>query len=253
MSREVQAVVSWKDSVSEAEFLEIASADARDGAVLVSVFSSERLSVIFEVMPAALFARVSQSAASLLDTDLTDDLARIKAKVLEIRLKQQQRASFLRKSIELIPNAAPEKEISLYRMLLKAGAGAQARATALSHLPAALLTQVPTPVLSSILTRMSATDRAELVASQPAERAEFLLACLGEKGSKSRLFVETEIAAIRKDLARNQALQEDSGVLWSALVGAVRQRQGRDLALLKSLEPIVDAWVSELSSIQEAV
>jgi hypothetical protein len=235
------------DSVTEKEFLEIAQADVEMGAMLLSALPTTKVAGLLNAMPTELFSQLSEKTGDIFEKNLASEASNIEGTIQSVRERQVKRSAFLEKSAELIPAASPDKEVILYRMLIQAGDLDMVRDTALKSLPSSLVTQVPTEVVQRILTRMNGTDRAELIVSQPQDRANFLLKCMGDSGDKLRDLVDTEVQDVQGDANRVEALREDAETLWAALVGTLRQMQRQNPIFARSLKPIVNRWVKELS------
>ncbi|MEO5666844.1 MAG: hypothetical protein ABIR96_02170 [Bdellovibrionota bacterium] len=235
------------DSVTEKEFLEIAQGNAEMGAMLLSALPTAKVAGILNTMPTELFSTLSDKTGNIFEKNLASESSNIEATIRSVRERQVKRSAFLEKSAELIPSASPDKEVILYKMLIQAGDLDMVRDTALKSLPSSLVTQVPVDVVQRILTRMTGTDRAELIVSQPTERSTFLLNCLGQSGDKLRDLVDTEVQDVQGDTNRVEALREDAETLWSNLVLTLRQMQRQNPVFARSLKPIVNRWVKELA------
>jgi len=235
------------DSVTEKEFLEIAEADVEMGAMLLSALSTAKVSVLLNTMSTELFSSVSEKTANIFDKDVSSEASRIEETIQATRDRQVKRSAFLDKSMELIPTATPDKEVILYKMLIQAGDLDLVKETALKTLPSSLVTMVPGDVVQRILTRMNPTDRAELISSQPADRSNYLLSCLGESGDKLRDLVESEVQEVQSDAGRVEALKDDAETLWGSLVGTLRVLQRQNPVFARSLKPVVNRWIKGLA------
>jgi|GEM_PF-6640906 len=235
------------DSVSEREFLAIAEANPEMGAMIFSVLPTARVASFINAMPSGLFTALSANTGRVFEKDTFAEAAKIEGVIHAARERQVKRLAFLEKSAELIRAADTEKEVILYRMLIQVGDIESVRATALKSIPGSLVTKVPPHFIQNILTRMTTTDRAELIAAQNPTRAEFLLECLGQPGTRMRELVEMDVEKITADESRVDALREDGEVLWLSLVSALRRIQTRDLSFAYALKPIVNRWVNDLA------
>ena len=235
-------------SLSENELIELATRDAELGAILFSILPSSKVSAAMNLLPTEVFTTLSERTTKIFDKDLASEAGRIEKSITDLRNRQTQKSLFMERAAELIPNASPDKEEVLYAMLLKGGDKDAVRDIAMRALPAKLIAQIPKDYMEKLLMRLSSGERAELIASQPHDRANFLLSCLGDPGKKLRDLVQTDVDEVRSSAARLSMLQEDAPVLWASFVSVVRQSQTRDALFARVLRPIVTEWINSMSA-----
>ena len=242
-----EATLSLIDSLTDKEFIDIASGDLNMAAMILSASSTAKVSGLLNQIPTKLFEQVSQKTAEIFEKSISSEAGSIETAIKETRSRQVKRSVFLEKSVELIPSASPEKEMILYKMLIKAGDEELVKDTALKTLPSSMVVFLPTEIVQRVLTRMLPSDRAELIAAQPDDRSTFLMSCLGQPGDKLRDLVESEVSDVRLDDARLSAVQEDSESLWYNLVNTLRTFQRQNQTFARSLKPVVNRWLTSIS------
>jgi len=242
-----ESTLSLIDSLTDKEFLAIANQDFNMAAMILSASSTAKVSGLMNSIPNEVFANVSNKTAEIFEKNIASEASNIESTIQDTRSRQVKRSVFLEKSVELIPSASPEKELILYRMLLQAGDVDLVKETALKTLPSSMVTFLPSEIIQRVLTRMLPSDRAELIASQPSDRSEFLLSCLGSSGDKLRDLVDGEVDDVRLDSARLSALQEDAESMWFNIVNTLRTFQRQNPSFARSLKPVVNRWLSSLT------
>ncbi len=238
-----KATLDLIESISAKEFLSLATARVDLAAIVLTAASTTKSTTLMNSISTAQFESISKEAQNIFDGDIVLRASEIHEAIIDSRSRQTKRNAFLEKSAELLTNASPEKELILYRMLAKAGCMNLIKQSALKELPSSMVCMLPDELIQKVLTRMNPIDRAELIASQPEDRAQFLLKSLGYQGEKLRDLGDAEVDDIKLDAEYYCELQGKADSLWASFVGTLRSFQKNNPAVSVAIRPIIHKWI----------
>ncbi|MEQ1875610.1 MAG: hypothetical protein ABL958_03125 [Bdellovibrionia bacterium] len=214
------------------------------GAVLANIVPPEAAARVYAALPVDVVRKMTESAMSMSEDDVQKKANDLKRVVASMATKRPANA-FLDHAVELVGRVGPAREGVFFANMISAGRFDLLEEAARKYFPAHLIPGLPTLLLKSLINTMSPEARAELVLCVEDKYKGQFLEAIGEKGTKVREYVESQVKAYETDTARKADLAKRGFHVWWDFVKLVRRTVTKDVEFARATEFLLKNWLQE--------
>ncbi len=168
------------------------------GVVFANVLSAKTIGEMFKLLPLETSSEIIEKSTYFKKEDVLAKMPLLKSAMLDFK-ERRERPPFIKRIVDILPNAKAQLEKKLYGTLLKHLTFEDVRDLAVSTLPGALLNSLPESFFKDVVGKMSIEKQVEYFTILDTEERENALNRFAGKGSKGREMIDLELSTILKN------------------------------------------------------
>ncbi|MEC9281431.1 MAG: hypothetical protein VX642_01870 [Bdellovibrionota bacterium] len=149
-----------------------------------------------------------------------------------------------------IKELGPNKESKIFESIIASGDRKLLMEVADKYFPADLIEKIPESALAEFMNSMPLAQRASMLFGFEEERRTKFLSCYQSNANLLDL-INVELSLIEKNAERKAEVLDQKDKLWEDFVTNFRATLSKNVALRKSIQPILEDWASENMGVQD--
>lgn len=216
--------------------------------LLMNVMSTKYISRVIELFTPEEADMALEYSLAFNKNEIETILPEFKTKLLIYQTKKAQNP-FIKKIIELITMASPEREKSLIARLAILGEFETIKNVARDFFPSELVSSLSDSFVERIFRTMSLNEKTELLVSMKDEglRDKFL-SSFAPVGSSARDMMDLEFEKYKENPALLLKNAENADEIWKKFVSIVRSMARNEKGSGEEIDALIDVWVIELKT-----
>ncbi|MBP9682531.1 MAG: hypothetical protein KBD76_14080 [Bacteriovorax sp.] len=215
------------------------------GMIFVNVLSASTISEMFKIMPYEVVAQIIEESSVFRKEEVLAQMPLLKEKLMEIK-SRRERPPFVKRIVDILPNARPEIERNLYGTLLKYLMIEDVRDIAVKVIPTEVVSNLPDSLFKESISSMPLDFQVQYFVSLGDEREKYL-GRFASKGSKAREMIDVEMSGVLKnDLLVRRLTGEKKARIQSEFVEAVRRYLASHPEAQKEASSATLDWLHEV-------
>lgn len=154
----------------------------------------------------------------------------------------------LEKLKQIIPEAGPSTEGTIYEAIARHGNSHSVRLCALRNFPSQLIPLLPTEVLKEAMLQFDSQKRIEYLETLSNEEKDFYLDAFAPEGSKARDIYELDYERICEDASRLTFISANSELISKNFVSHMRSFLRKNTSHQGKVDAIITNWSNDLAS-----
>ena len=152
---------------------------------------------------------------------------------------------FVQKLLKLLPESQPAVENSIFKAIASNTSMTVYKESARSTFPAALIKDLPTAFLKTVLSSYSLKDKVRMLLSIDETLKDHFMEIFAPVGTKANDLLTIEFESIEGDETELVKLQEKSAENWHHFVKYTRREIKNDKQYVSEVSKLVDSWCDE--------
>lgn len=216
------------------------------GVVFANVLSANTVGEMFKIIPYEMTVKIIEESSYFKKDEITAMVPVLKEKLIAMKT-HREKPPFIKRIVEILPNARPEIEKNLYSTLLTHLPADDVRETAMKILPWAIVAQLPDTTFKELISTLPMDFQVQYFISLGAEMRENELARYASKGSKGRDMIDVELSVVLKnELAVSRIEGDRRFSIQSQFLDYARKFVLASAESQKEVSPMIMDWFEDI-------